>query len=100
MWGGGVDVGDDSNGFGFGRRECDRGRRTKKESVCSWVERHGLLKEPRACVFGFLVRALWALPHVCRGQFPSYTGPAARDAEHVKQAKKFREVGLLRRRTS
>ena len=33
----------------------------------------GLLKEPRACVFGSLVRALWALPHVC-GQFPSYTG--------------------------
>lgn len=50
MWGG-RDDGDDSNGLGFGRRECERGRRTKKKKVIvHGLNGTGLLKEPRACV--------------------------------------------------
>ena len=35
----------------------DAGRRTKKKkSVCSWVEQHGLLDEPRTWVIGFCMK--------------------------------------------
>ena len=33
-----------------------QGGEQKKESVCSWVEQHGLLDEPRTCVTGFCMR--------------------------------------------
>ena len=50
------------------------GGEQKKESVCSWVEQHGLLDEPRTCVIGYCTIQYDTLRH------NSYAAPSALSA--------------------